>query len=82
MPADHDQRSEPYGRLWRDCYGTVAREFPLSIAGASNVGLITAGEWSGRKCIGCSLVVGPGGAPILEGPYGEDAEALLFVDLN
>ena len=67
VPADHDQRSEPYGRLWRDCYGTVAREFPLSIAGASNVGLIAAGEWSGRKCIGCSLVVGPGGAPVLEG---------------
>ena len=57
VPADHDNTREPYGQLWRDSYGPVARDFSLWIAGASNVGWIAAGPWSGRKCIGCSLLV-------------------------
>ena len=80
VPPDHDQAREPYGQLWRDCYGPVAREFGLWVAGASNVGPINDGPWAGRKCIGCSLVVGPDGRAAAQGPYGEDAEALLFVD--
>jgi predicted amidohydrolase len=79
VPADHDNEREPYGALWRDCYGRVAREHHLRIAGASNVGPITAGPWAGRKCIGCSLAVGPDGEPSATGPYGE--EALIVVDL-
>ena len=82
MPADHDQTREPYGALWRDCYGRVARECGVWIAGASNVGPVTAGPWAGRKCIGCSLVVGPDGEPVAQGPYGEDAETLLFVEMS
>lgn len=82
VPADHDQRKEPYGRLWRDNYGPVARDFRLWIAGASNVGWITAGPWQGRQCIGCSLVVDPAGNPVLEGPYGPDAEAILTLDVE
>ena len=62
VPADHDNVREPYGQLWRDCYGSVARDFKLWIAGASNVGPITGGPWAGRHCIGNSLLVGPGGA--------------------
>ena len=81
VPADHDNRKEPYGQLWRDNYGPVARDFRLWIAGASNVGWITAGPWQGRKCIGCSLVVDPSGKPVLEGPYGPDAETILNVDI-
>jgi predicted amidohydrolase len=81
MPADHDQTREPYGALWRDCYGRVARECGVWIAGASNVGPITAGAWAGRKCIGCSLVVGPDGEPVAQGPYGQDAETLLFAEV-
>ncbi|MGI8601412.1 MAG: carbon-nitrogen hydrolase family protein [Verrucomicrobiales bacterium] len=80
VPADHDNTVEPYGQLWRDAYGPVARDFRLWIAGASNVGSIPAGPWSGRKCIGCSLLVGPDGLPHVEGPYGEAAETLLFAD--
>ncbi len=78
---DHDQASEPYGTLWRDCYGRVAREHRIWIAGASNVGPITAGAWAGRKCIGCSLVVGPDGEVVAHGPYGEDGDTLLTVDV-
>ena len=32
---------------------------------------MTGGPWAGRKCIGCSLAVGPGGAILAEGPYAE-----------
>lgn len=78
VPADHDNTREPYGQLWRDNYGPVARDFRLWVAGVSNVGWLTAGPWAGRKCIGCSLVVGPDGQPVLEGPYGPDAEAILY----
>ena len=82
VPADHDNTREPYGQLWRDNYGPVARDFRLWIAGASNVGWITDGPWSGRKCIGCSLLVGPDGVPVLMGPYGEDAEVILYADVR
>ncbi len=79
VPASHDQAREPYGALWRDCYGRVARECGIWIAGASNVGAVIAGEWAGRKCIGCSLVVGPDGEPVAQGSYGEDADTMLTV---
>ena len=82
VPANHDPVRDPYGQLWRDNYGPVARDFQLWIAGASNVGPIETGPWSGRKCIGCSLLVGPDGTPAVEGPYGEAAETILHANLE
>jgi predicted amidohydrolase len=82
VPADHDNVRTPYGQEWRDCYVPVAREHGLWIVGVSNVGPITAGPWAGRRCIGCSLAIAPGGREVLQGPYGEDAEALLYVDVE
>lgn len=82
VPADHDNVKTPYGQVWRECYTPVAREHDLWIVGVSNVGPITAGPWAGRKCIGCSLAIGPGGREALQGPYGEDAEALQYVDIE
>ena len=61
VPPDHDNTRTPYGQLWLDNYGPVSKEFRLWIAGASNVGHISDGEWSGHKCIGCSLVMNPAG---------------------
>jgi predicted amidohydrolase len=81
VPADHDNEREPYGQLWLDNYGPVAREFGLSIVGVSNVGPITAGPWRGRKCIGNSLVIGRDGQEVARGPYGETAETLLVVEV-
>jgi predicted amidohydrolase len=81
VPADHDNRCEPYGDLWKGAYGELARLYQMPIVGVSNVGLLSAGPWKGRKCIGCSLAVGSDGRPLIEGPYGEDAEQLLVVDL-
>lgn len=82
VPADHDNRRQPYGQLWLDNYGPVARDFQIWIAGCSNVGWITAGPWKGRPCIGCSLVIGPDGRTVQQGPYGADAETILMVDIQ
>lgn len=71
----------PYGGMWRRCYGAVARDFRLWIAGCSNVGVIDGGPWDGHSCIGCSLVVDPLGRPALMGPFGPKAEALLSIDI-
>jgi predicted amidohydrolase len=82
VPADHDNLREPYGQLWLDNYGPVAGDFRLWIAGVSNVGWITEGPWKGRQCIGCSLLVGPDGKEVLRGPYGHDAETILYADVT
>ena len=81
VPRDHDNVREPYGQLWLDNYGPVAREFGLFVVGVSNVGPITAGPWQGRKCIGNSLLMGPDGQEAARGPYGDRAEALLVKQL-
>jgi hypothetical protein len=52
------------------------------VIGVSNTGPLTDGPWKGRKCIGCSLAVGPGGEVLMRGPYGDDAEALLTVEVE
>ncbi len=80
VPPDHDPVATPYGALWKDCHGRVARDFGMHIATTSCVGPIAGGPWAGHRCIGCSLVVGPDGGVVAEGPYGVDAEAMVIVD--
>ena len=82
VPADHDNNKEPYGKLWLDNYGPVARDFRVWIAGCSNVGPIADGPWKGRKCIGCSMLIGPDGEPVVRGPYGENSSALLVAEIE
>lgn len=82
VPADHDNAAEPYGQLWVDSYGPVARRHGVIVAGCSNVGLIPAGEWAGRQCIGCSLVVGASGEILAKGRYGVAAEELIITDIT
>jgi predicted amidohydrolase len=82
VDADHDNFREPYGALWLDAYVPLARMYDLTIVAASNVGWLSDGPWKGRKCIGCSLAVGPGGDVLMKGPYGENAEALLRVEVE
>jgi predicted amidohydrolase len=82
VPADHDNATTPYGDTWREAYTPVAKEFSVWILGVSNVGPIQSGPWAGRRCIGCSLVIGPDGEEILQGPYGIDAETILYVDVE
>lgn len=82
MPNDHDNTKAPYGDTWRNSYIPVAREFSTAIIGVSNVGKITDGPWKGQNCIGCSLAIGPSGEEIIQGPYGVDAECILYVNLK
>ena len=82
VDANHDNHAEPYGDLWRNSYMPVAKEFSLAIFGVSNVGSITDGPWQGRQCIGCSLAINALGEEILQGPYGVDAERILYVDVT
>ncbi|MHB1033591.1 MAG: carbon-nitrogen hydrolase family protein [Pirellulales bacterium] len=68
VPADHDPRAEPYGSLWEGAYSTLARLYEMPVVGVSNVGPVTGGPWSDRKCIGCSLAVGSRGEVLAKGP--------------
>lgn len=81
MPPDHDNSTEPYGDTWRDAYVPVAKEFRVWIASASNVGWMTGGPWKGWKGIGCSMVVNPDGKEVLNGPYGVDADTIMYVNI-
>jgi predicted amidohydrolase len=80
VPADHDNQKEPYGQLWRDAYRQLTAEFPMTVVGVSNVGVLSEGPWKGRRVIGCSLAVGPGGRILAEGPYGENAQDMLVCE--
>lgn len=82
VPPGHNHELDPYGALWIEHYSPVAREFGIWIAGASSVGPIEDGPWSGWNCIGCSLVVGPNGQVVAQGPYGNDAETILYVEIR
>lgn len=82
VPADYDPVAKPYGQLWRENYGAVTRDFQIWIAGTSCVGPLTAGPWAGRNCIGCSLLVGPDGQQALAGPYGVNADVILYADIQ
>lgn len=81
-PADHDNLADPYGAVWRAAYCPVARDFSVWFASASCVGPMTAGPWSGRNCIGCSMVVDAEGREVLQGPYGPDAQTILYADIR
>ncbi|MCC7334816.1 MAG: carbon-nitrogen hydrolase family protein [Pirellulaceae bacterium] len=81
-PATHDNIADPYGSVWRNAYLPVARDYSVWFASASCVGPMTAGPWRGRNCIGCSMVVDAEGREVLQGPYGADAETILYADIR
>ncbi len=80
VEADHDNAKDPYGDFWRKPYRQLATAFGMTVIGVSNVGRISDGPWTGRKCIGCSLAIAPDGRQIIQGPYGEEAESLLCAE--
>ena len=82
VPLDYDNNREPAGEIWYNHYHSVAKKFSVWIAGVSNVGLINAGPWKGKMAIGNSLVINPDGEINLEGPYGMEAETLLYADID
>jgi len=82
VPPDHDNAKEPYGDIWNQVYKPVAKEFRMWIIGVSNVGPVTDGPWKNWNCIGCSLVVNPDGEEVLQGPYGVNADIIIYVDIT
>jgi len=82
VDAEHDNQKEPYGDVWKKSYTTLAKLYDITVLGVSNVGWINAGVWKGRKCIGCSLAVGPGGNVLAQASYGESAESLVVVQVE
>ncbi len=82
VPPNHDNEREPYGGTWERVYCPVAKEYAVWIAGVSNVGTMTAGPWEGHNCIGCSQVVDPTGKQVVFGPYGAEAETILYVSVQ
>jgi predicted amidohydrolase len=82
VDADHDNTRDPYGALWMESYTALAERHGMTTVGVSNVGWLTAGPWKGRKCIGCSLAVGPEGRVLARGPYGVDAGGLIVVSVR
>ncbi|NRA37439.1 MAG: carbon-nitrogen hydrolase family protein [Planctomycetes bacterium] len=82
VEADHDNEKTPYGKEWQEAYGTIAEKYSMHIAGVSSVGPTMAGPWEGHPCIGCSLIVGPDGKKMVKGPYGQDADVILYADID
>jgi predicted amidohydrolase len=82
VDADHDNSREPYGGLWERAYTKLAALYDVTVVGVSYVGKVTAGPWQGRKCIGSSLAVGPGGSVLARGSYGDQAEELIVVSVT
>ena len=83
VDADHDNEKTPYGGGWKRSYELLAKMYDMTVISVSNVGWINGGVWKGRKCIGCSMAVGPPGSGMMvECPYGVDAQHLEFVDVE
>lgn len=82
VDADHDNRKDPYGKLWLRAYTDLARLYRCAVVGVSNVGWIEQGPWKGKKCIGSSIVVGPEGRVVFQAPYGVEAEGLFPVEVS
>lgn len=82
VPADHNNAEDPYGSLWENAYMPVAKDFAVWIASTSNVGKMTAGPWKNWNGIGCSLVIDPNGEIAMKGPYGADADTILYVNID
>jgi predicted amidohydrolase len=82
VPSDYDNEQVPYGEMWRDSYQTLSKLYDMPVIGVSNVGPMIGGPWAGWKCIGCSLAVDSNGEVLVQGPYGEQAEALIPVEVT
>ena len=82
VPPGFDNKATPYGDTWRKVYKPVSEMFDLWVVGVSNVGKIEAGPWKNWDCIGNSLVYAPGGKEVLQAPYGDKADTLIYVDIT
>ena len=80
VTAKDARARKPYGEMWLDAYGELARECGVWVIGVSNVGDVSEGVWAGWKCIGNSIAMAPGGAALVM-EYGEGAQAVGVVEI-
>jgi len=61
--VDHSatEESEPYDGKWTVPFSKIASAFDLVFVSATSVGYIVGGPYEGKKMIGCSVAIGPGG---------------------
>lgn len=76
VKPDHDNRKEPYGKMWQNAFSAVCKEFKLDLVAVSNVGKITDGPWKNWKCIGNSMLMKNNGESFVL-PYGADADTIV-----
>lgn len=82
VPPDHDNVADPYGSLWISAYRPISKIFNLWFVGVSNVGVLSDGAWTGWDCIGSSLAIDPDGNMVVQGPYGSDADTIIYIDVK
>ena len=82
VPPDFNNGETPYGDTWRNVYKPISSKYEVWIIGVSNVGKIKAGPWKDWDCIGSSLVYGPDGAEVLQAPFGDKADTIIYVDID
>ena len=82
VPPHHDNLKDPYGSTWTQAYIPMTKKFKMWIVSVSNVGIVEAGAWKGWNCIGCSMAVNPDGEEFIKGPYGKEADSIMFIDIK
>ena len=60
----------------------LARLHEITVLGVSNVGWLTDDPWKGASASAARWLSDPGGEVLAQGPYGEDAEALIVVPVE
>jgi len=81
VDGNHDNTAKPYGDLWLGAYKTLTEKFPMTVVGVSSLGPMQGGPWRGRKCIGNSIAMGPGGKLLAMAPYEEECLKVIEVAL-
>jgi predicted amidohydrolase len=81
VQPDYDNTKTPYGGGWLEAFNAVCKDFYLSIAAVSNVGVITDGPWKDWLCIGNSIFMSSGAEETQILPYGADADTIFYQDV-
>ncbi len=76
-----DESCNPYGDKWTRPLRHIAYYYDVIIVSTTSVGYIVGGPYEGRKMVGCSLAVGPGGI-IAKGRFNEFAGELISCELD
>ncbi len=80
VPHHVDETQDPYRDKWLRPLKQIAYYYDTVMVSATGVGYIVGGPYEGRKMVGRSLAVGPGGI-LAEGQFNEFAGELVTFDI-